>query len=61
MCVIERDFVVPSLYGIIYSQNSNKEKWCLLKLTRKINSGERTRNVVKEANSGSEDEILAYL
>lgn len=53
--------MVPSLYGIIHSQNSNKEKLCLLKITKKINTGERTWNTVKEANSGSEDEIFAYV
>lgn len=37
-----------------------KRKWCLLKLTRKRNSGETIWNIVKEANSGSEDEIFAY-
>ena len=37
-----------------------KRKWCSLKLTRKRNSGEIVWNIVKEAKSGSEDEIFAY-
>lgn len=59
MSATERDFVVPSLYGII-CRTAIKRKWCLLKLTRKRNSGETVWNAVKEANSGSEDEIFAY-
>lgn len=34
MCAIGRDFVVPSLYGTICSQNSNKEKMVFTKANK---------------------------
>lgn len=63
MCITERDFVVPSLYGIIYSQRSNEGKKRVFTKANKENklTEERIWNIVKEANSSSEDDIFAYL
>lgn len=50
----------PLSMGSYAARTAIKRKWCLLKLTRKRNSVETVRNIVKEATSGSKDEIFAY-